>query len=406
MATPPPFTQLRISADLRPVSRGESLALWLIGGAFGVLILAAVLQQFVPQKLSIVFFVVFWFAMLVLHELGHALMAKALGWRVSEMMIGFGPRLWRGRVGETRIELRLIPVEGYVVPAPVTPRFARLKSALIYAAGPGIQLLLLAALIAGFGWDTVFNDSTDLALVALETLAIVIVWSAGFNLIPFRVDDGVSDGLGILLSPFMSDDTVTKRTIALDIDEALRLADAGRHDEALAVFARLRERFPERRELILREARLLADAGRHDAARASLGALRKDRPIVEIDDVALLHTIALVEMARPDADYTSIDLALTRALARTDNDPTLRISRGAALVARGRAEEGGNLIADAFIEAPSLYDRARALGYLAIAAHRCHQREAARRFYAAFVHLNRSQTDRARVDAVLGADAG
>ncbi len=49
-----------------------------------------------------------------LHEMGHFLMAKRNGMKVTEFFIGFGPRLWSFRRGETEYGLKLIPAGAYV----------------------------------------------------------------------------------------------------------------------------------------------------------------------------------------------------------------------------------------------------------------------------------------------------
>ncbi|CAB1128763.1 Membrane-associated zinc metalloprotease [Candidatus Hydrogenisulfobacillus filiaventi] len=48
------------------------------------------------------------------HELGHYLMAKAVGMRVEEYALGFGPALASRRWGETLYALRVVPLGGYV----------------------------------------------------------------------------------------------------------------------------------------------------------------------------------------------------------------------------------------------------------------------------------------------------
>ena len=53
-------------------------------------------------------------AMLFLHELGHYLMARWTGMKVSEFFIGFGPRLWSFRRGETEYGVKAIWVGAYV----------------------------------------------------------------------------------------------------------------------------------------------------------------------------------------------------------------------------------------------------------------------------------------------------
>lgn len=52
--------------------------------------------------------------MIFLHELGHYVTAKRAGMKVTEFFIGFGPRLWSFRRGETEYGLKLIPAGAYV----------------------------------------------------------------------------------------------------------------------------------------------------------------------------------------------------------------------------------------------------------------------------------------------------
>ena len=52
--------------------------------------------------------------MIMLHELGHFLTAKWSGMKVTEFFLGFGPRLWSVRKGETEYGVKAIPAGGYV----------------------------------------------------------------------------------------------------------------------------------------------------------------------------------------------------------------------------------------------------------------------------------------------------
>src|SRR3954452_19517593 len=51
--------------------------------------------------------------MVMLHELGHFATAKAAGMKVTEFFVGFGPRLWSVRKGETEYGIKAIPAGGY-----------------------------------------------------------------------------------------------------------------------------------------------------------------------------------------------------------------------------------------------------------------------------------------------------
>jgi membrane-associated protease RseP (regulator of RpoE activity) len=50
----------------------------------------------------------------MLHELGHFTMAKRSGMKVTEYFVGFGPRLWSFRRGETEYGIKALPLGGYV----------------------------------------------------------------------------------------------------------------------------------------------------------------------------------------------------------------------------------------------------------------------------------------------------
>jgi len=51
---------------------------------------------------------------IMLHELGHFTAAKLGGMKVTEYFLGFGPRLWSVRKGETEYGVKAIPAGGYV----------------------------------------------------------------------------------------------------------------------------------------------------------------------------------------------------------------------------------------------------------------------------------------------------
>ena len=62
-----------------------------------------------------------WFIMLVgislsiaLHEVGHLVTAKKFGVKVTEYMVGFGPRLFSHQSGETEYGIKAIPLGGYI----------------------------------------------------------------------------------------------------------------------------------------------------------------------------------------------------------------------------------------------------------------------------------------------------
>lgn len=49
-----------------------------------------------------------------LHEVGHLVPAKLFGVRVGQYMIGFGPRVWSKRIGETEYGFKMLPLGGFI----------------------------------------------------------------------------------------------------------------------------------------------------------------------------------------------------------------------------------------------------------------------------------------------------
>lgn len=64
--------------------------------------------------MSIIVFLVILAALVLVHEFGHFISAKRAGIRVDEFGLGFPPRLWSFKKGETLYSLNLVPFGGFV----------------------------------------------------------------------------------------------------------------------------------------------------------------------------------------------------------------------------------------------------------------------------------------------------
>jgi regulator of sigma E protease len=99
--------------------------------------------------------------MILIHELGHYWAAISVGIRVDTFSIGFGPRLFGFRRGDTDFRISAIPLGGYVrmygeLPgdeAAADPRSfvakARWQRAIVVVAGPLMNVLLAIAIVTG-----------------------------------------------------------------------------------------------------------------------------------------------------------------------------------------------------------------------------------------------------------------
>jgi regulator of sigma E protease len=106
----------------------------------------------------IILFLVTLFVAIYLHELGHFIAAKRAGVKVEEFGIGFPPRLFGIKRGETIYSVNAIPVGAFVKAAgendPTVPRSLAGKGPWtrlgIYAAGPLVNIFLAFVLLSAF----------------------------------------------------------------------------------------------------------------------------------------------------------------------------------------------------------------------------------------------------------------
>ena len=82
-----------------------------IGLTVLALIVLIVLRPSIAVTVAIVVGLIF---TIMLHEWGHYIAAKKSGMKVTEFFLGFGPRIWSFRKGETEYGIKAIPAGGYV----------------------------------------------------------------------------------------------------------------------------------------------------------------------------------------------------------------------------------------------------------------------------------------------------
>jgi membrane-associated protease RseP (regulator of RpoE activity) len=89
-----------------PASRTGLIVLLLAGA----LILGAIISPSVAATVAVLLALIL---MIVLHEFGHYVMAKRSGMKVTEFFVGFGPRLWSFKRGETEYGIKPFILGGY-----------------------------------------------------------------------------------------------------------------------------------------------------------------------------------------------------------------------------------------------------------------------------------------------------
>src|SRR6185369_16444949 len=64
--------------------------------------------------MSILFAIIALGALIFIHELGHFLLAKSFGVGVEKFSLGFGPKIFGKKIGDTEYLLSALPLGGYV----------------------------------------------------------------------------------------------------------------------------------------------------------------------------------------------------------------------------------------------------------------------------------------------------
>jgi len=202
---------------------------------------------------------------------------------------------------------------------------------------------------------------------------------------------GVSDGLGILSSPFLSEESIQCRLLSFELRRMQELQDSGDTAAALELSTQCLQRFRGNITLQLAHAATLASHRQTDAARAYVRERLADANLQPAARCAWLLAQAQIELDAEEPSWLVLDLALQKALTDTPRAAGLLALKGASLVLRGRNDEGGQLLADAWRSNDGSARDSEMLVYLAIAAHRSGDQASAEHFRASFAAINRSR---------------
>lgn len=119
-------------------------------------------------------------ALIILHEAGHFVAAKAVGMRVERFSLFFGPMLWKVRRGETEYGVGPIPLGGYVKITGMNPSeelppeaVGRAyynqpvwKRIVVILAGPGVNLLIAFVIV----WALFLSNGVSVPIKRVATV--------------------------------------------------------------------------------------------------------------------------------------------------------------------------------------------------------------------------------------------
>jgi tetratricopeptide (TPR) repeat protein len=352
------------------------------------------------------------------HEAGHALAAWLLGLRIYRVCIGRGPPLFAWRVRRTLVEVKAVPVAGAVYVGFPDGRCFRLKHFLLFLAGPLANAVLLALALMWLPPREVIRQASVLPSTLLPGLCFVAgnVFLLLVSLVPCTVTlEGVkmpTDGLALLLTPFLSRKAIEDKLALFFYQEGVELAGGRRYAEAARRYEDGLARYPDSWMNRSGLGNVLIPLGEEGRARHHLLTLlsRPDLPpgvrLIVLENLATANLALIVRgqesapaatAADPqtddgsspgeraddllrEADQLSLE-ALDRARSLSlPNLASYRGTRGCVLIEMGKVEEGLVLLREAFEELQHPWEKAFCAGFLAWAAARRGDWEKSRRY--------------------------
>jgi len=215
--SPPPAPPDVPAAGVPEVEATAQSGTWrqltpVVGLLVGVVILAIVTETF-----GVVGFVLAILGVVMAHEGGHFIAAKASGMKVTEFFVGFGPRLWSMRRGETEYGVKAIPLGGYVKiigmsnlerdidPAdePRTYRQQSYPKRMIVAAAGILMHFVIAVIVLTFAWTVVGIPNPDKATTTVGDISRLSTGESPAQKAGFRVGDKIVSYDGIALHDWL-----------------------------------------------------------------------------------------------------------------------------------------------------------------------------------------------------------
>lgn len=330
------------------------------------------------------------------HELGHAAMAKLVGFRVFRVVAGSGKTFYMRRISEFVMELKRIPFSGATLMAPKEREGVRWKYALSIIGGPAVNFVLVLVVYAVAPrpfWPPTADSFSEnpgrfffelfgTQLLPVQLIVITNLYVMAYNLWPhlLRRPYGIipSDGLALWRAMFMKEERVKELLASYYTGEANECYLNRRYAEAQNWAETGLKEFPGNEALTNFLGVALLEQRRYEEAR-KLFLKQIDPPTKNV----VIHTFALNNLAYANVlaeDASLLDEAekcSSLAMAKMAWNPAIKGTRGAVLVEMDRIQEGVKLLLEAVAGHEKTESKAINACFLAIGERRLGHAEAA-----------------------------
>jgi len=341
-------------------------------------------ENFVGQILLSVFLVgLFLVFSIVPHELGHAIVARAVGWRVYQIVIGIGKPLFKRRWFGILFDIRTIPIGGVTWMTPKDTRWFRTKRFLAVLAGPAVNIAMALGIVI-----VLQGSLTNFDLVDLPSAALLFIWAnlwvALANLWPHQSKTGFalpSDGKQLLQTLSITKEGIQQaQALQFTFEAMICMEQSDRFgmrswcDKGLALH-------PEDSHLLNLSGINHLDEQNYESAReVFLKLLAKENQPASLRFL-LLNNLAYADaLSGNPALIAEADAYSKDAFAGLPWSPAVVGTRGAVLVAMGQYEAGMTLLKKSMEDADSVRSKAENACHLAIALARMGNQEEAQRY--------------------------
>ena len=309
------------------------------------------------------------------HEFGHALVAKALGLRVFQVVVGYGRILFQRSIAGFDFQIKTFPFGGYAVALHNGAEWYRLKEILLIVGGPLANLLL-----AGLGWLWLPPDRSPTldmvgALMPAQMFILANLICVAYSVWPHRFHSEfgkiANDGLLLWTTLRLSQTQIEERLPWLYLYEGGESWKAGQYQAAQVWFEKGLDRNPDLPALLNAAAANLIDLKRFAESREMFSRISRLEGLDATFRCILFNNIAFVNLLIGSADLlVEADNLSREAFEALPWLTYVQGTRGCILVELGRIEEGLALIQDAVDRSEEPRDKAFGACYIAIAEKR------------------------------------
>jgi predicted negative regulator of RcsB-dependent stress response len=319
------------------------------------------------------------------HELGHAFVAKHVGWRVFKIFIGFGKTVFKTTLFGFETEFRAVPLGGVVLAAPRDINHYRAKCFAFAFAGPLTNIILGVVLFTAMhgsleGFESIGRHLVPFQMFFAANFLIVVE-----NLLPRLINTTLgktpSDGKQLLEALKADPNRAAQSHAAGFAMETAVCQEKKQFDEAESWLEKGLTLYPDNVQLLLSQGLNLLLLQRFNSAREYF---LKALPLT--DNKRILRSLVLNDIAYTNALIGGSDLLMEadrysmEALTSLSWMPSIKGTRGTVLVELGKLDEAMPLLREAMQTHDVPSNKAENACWLAIAETRLGNLNAGRKY--------------------------